>query len=444
MKLENITSLRWEIESGCNLNCKHCFLGKNTDVNHLDKWKYIEIIQNLSRSGVKNIIFSTKEPLLNKYIFLLLDYCNKKNINTQIHTNGTLLVNKIFSEKLILSNPGSIYISLEGVSPKSNDYIRGKGVFKSVCDGITNLNYYMEKYHKKIPLTIQMTFNSLSIKEIEKIIPLFDELQIDLLLIGEIGIDGNAIEHSYLKIDRKEYIESVIKLQELYNKLHKKNFIIQYKALKPYDTLFLNLKFNFNLPLILPYCSILNHDFSLLPNGILYPCVSLTNKNIKFNINDTTNWIDVIKEKHEIRIKNPICKNCSFKNTCYICPSMNDSEVQEYIADCALQKKEILYYLEDVYTSNFVLSLHRNLMISINEPNIVIKQLNNMTVYDEIQITCDQNLIKLIFLLQEREHTSNSIVNNLKISKQKLIEIISPLIWNNIINIKKEENKIEY
>lgn len=52
-----INAIRWELEPTCNLNCKHCFVGKEgvTYPKRVDLYNGLKILDNLYKAGLKEL-----------------------------------------------------------------------------------------------------------------------------------------------------------------------------------------------------------------------------------------------------------------------------------------------------------------------------------------------------------------------------------------------------
>ena len=76
----------------CNLRCTYCYaknnLGKDMMMNENASRKYIDILE---QKGVKKVVLTGGEPLLNPDIEKIVEYIKKKGIYVSLLTNGTLL-----------------------------------------------------------------------------------------------------------------------------------------------------------------------------------------------------------------------------------------------------------------------------------------------------------------------------------------------------------------
>ncbi len=74
----------------CNLGCDYCYQYDNAS-NEMSFDSFKEIIDNNYKLGLGIVAFTGGEPLIWKHLDEAIDYCNEKNIFTQLTTNGTLL-----------------------------------------------------------------------------------------------------------------------------------------------------------------------------------------------------------------------------------------------------------------------------------------------------------------------------------------------------------------
>ena len=159
--------LKWDLEDSCNLRCKHCIVGTTSYPPSISLEKAKKVIDKCHESGVDNIVLSTKEPIMYPYITEVIDYCSLYKIKIAIITNGTLIDEKKL--KNLLDNSETInYIafSLEGVSPETNDFVRGEGVFEKVMSVVSKIDKINKTEKKNIKLILQMNLTSKNYEEV--------------------------------------------------------------------------------------------------------------------------------------------------------------------------------------------------------------------------------------------------------------------------------------
>ena len=160
--------LQWHLSENCNLKCLHCYQENHKPI----QLKYEQLVliyeqfkELLKKKKMKGHINITGgEPLCNPHLFKILDLIKKDNdlISFSILTNGTLITEEI-AKKIKKYNPYYVQVSLEG-GRKTNDYIRGKGTYKKIAEGIINLR------KQDIFTSISFTATKLNYKEFPKVV----------------------------------------------------------------------------------------------------------------------------------------------------------------------------------------------------------------------------------------------------------------------------------
>jgi len=117
-----------DVTDNCNLRCKHCyhFHGKKTFVeNEVPIQIWDERFRELHSSGIRLILLVGGEPAIRNDVLMLAD-----NIFpfVSVITNGTIKIPGEFNNRL--------FVSMDG-SRKTNDSIRGDGVFSKIIKNYT-------------------------------------------------------------------------------------------------------------------------------------------------------------------------------------------------------------------------------------------------------------------------------------------------------------------
>ncbi|HEY3309665.1 MAG TPA: radical SAM protein [Desulfuromonadaceae bacterium] len=132
--------VQWDILYRCNSRCITC-----------DRWQALEgndnmslerekkLLDELAALGTFSVAFSGGEPFLRKDIFELFRYARQVGLTTSVNSNG-LLITDALADKIVQSGLDMIYLSLDGGTPETNDYIRGvKGSFEKIFTAIERL-----------------------------------------------------------------------------------------------------------------------------------------------------------------------------------------------------------------------------------------------------------------------------------------------------------------
>ena len=160
--------LQWHLSENCNLKCLHCYQENHKPVQL--KYEQLLEIYNQFKHLLKmkkmkgHINITGGEPLCNPHLFKILELIkqDKELISFSILTNGTLITENI-AKKIKNYNPDYVQVSLEG-GKKMNDYIRGKGTYKKIANGIINLR------NQGIFTSISFTATKLNYKEFPKVV----------------------------------------------------------------------------------------------------------------------------------------------------------------------------------------------------------------------------------------------------------------------------------
>ncbi len=153
----------YKITYKCNMRCKHCPFWKNSDTPLIFE-KVKEVIDHLSNSGAKIIIFEGGEPTLwsqDGYNFTdVIKYAKGKFFSVNFTTNG---LNGF-------DYPAdSIWVSIDGIGD-THDMIRGQGNFQRV---ISNIKEFAVKKRviKGLPnIYANICINSLNYLEIPALV----------------------------------------------------------------------------------------------------------------------------------------------------------------------------------------------------------------------------------------------------------------------------------
>lgn len=105
-------TLKWDIEQRCNLNCRHCRSGKQNRRENLELFEYQQLIKKIYDMGFNKLVFTEKEPLMNKNLLNIMLECKKLGIKCSMVTNG-ILFNQEKLKKFSEIGIDEIFISLE-------------------------------------------------------------------------------------------------------------------------------------------------------------------------------------------------------------------------------------------------------------------------------------------------------------------------------------------
>ena len=300
--------LQWHLSENCNLKCLHCYQ-ENHKTIQLEFGKLVIIYKQfkelLNKKKMKGHINITGgEPLCNPYLFKLLDLIKEDSdfISFSILTNGTLINEKV-AKKIKSYNPLYVQVSLEG-GRKTNDYIRGKGTYKKIAEGIVNLR------KEDIFTSISFTATSLNYKEFPKVVRYARKYDVNNVWSDRfipLGDSDKSLALNYEQI--REYLEIMNKERNKLKKIKNNNTTISmYRALQ------------FQMTNDFAYgCTAGDTLLTVMENGDLVPCrrMPITIGNLfDRNMYDLYIKSDVLKDLREKNIPDE-CINCEHSEICH-------------------------------------------------------------------------------------------------------------------------------
>lgn len=299
--------LQWHLSEVCNLKCLHCYQEKHKPIalsypqllNILNQYR--ELLKKLKVKGHINL--TGGEPLCSPYFFKILDELKKDKelYSFSILTNGTLITDEI-AKKISEYNPEYVQVSLEG-GKKTNDYIRGKNVYKKVANAIK----YLKKYN--VFVSISFTATRINYKEFPNVVRYAEKYGVDnvwsdrfipLSKDNEIDLQMSKEEtNEYLKIMENERIRLRLKKS--------KTNVAMYRALQ------------FQMTNDYPYtCTAGKSLLTVMENGDLVPCRRMpivVGNLLNNNMYDLYKNSKILKELQKDTTPDD-CKNCEHSKKC--------------------------------------------------------------------------------------------------------------------------------
>lgn len=189
------------ITKKCNLSCKHCFENASplNKIENFDMNTLKSVFCQMDNLNVKTLKITGGEPFYHPQIQSILEIVSEARFETIILTNGMLLTNS--SIDLIKASNIKLGVSLDGISSKTHDFLRGKGSFKIL--------YGKLLYIGKIGVDITLTFtvNRINESELEQLSRIgFNEIGARSIFVNRLRPIGRANNHTEMFIPDDEYI----------------------------------------------------------------------------------------------------------------------------------------------------------------------------------------------------------------------------------------------
>lgn len=325
----------------CNMRCPHCYMfaGESFD----DELNFEEIsnaIAQLAKGGVKSIVFSGGEPLLNRHLSDHIGQANALGMTVEVLSNGTL-----WTEKFVADNApylSSVQISIDGFDEQTNSAIRGKGNF---AKALKTVDWLMEHgVNTSVAMVPKWSENLKTqtpcyIKFAKDLIERYKDKPFDFNIVGELW-EGRDINLSI--DDRKQFKDIVLDIfREVFgNESEDENFIEYHRS--------------FGLEENCAY-----GNLSIAANGEVYLCAQIqplhSIGNIRtHSIEDLLRKSEIAKQASEISKLQP-CADCAIRYVCggdcriryfsYLDKGLIPTEDQVPERTCTQSYKESMYDL---------------------------------------------------------------------------------------------------
>jgi radical SAM protein with 4Fe4S-binding SPASM domain len=283
----SLFSVKIEITSLCNLNCRYCYMGGSNNT-YIKAERWINILKYLKDLGVVRLEITGGEPLLYRDIRILVKAADSLGFDTTICTNG-ILIDDDFINFLKTLRSTDLRISFHSVDQSVFDhFVQVKGAYCSIKGVLTRL------LGEEIPFTTWTTLTSLNENTIYSTIDFLQDLQI--------------------KYEISPYI-----FPNIYKNNSNSNF-------RPSADIFENLIALGYLSRKKSKCSALKTKFWISCNGDVYPCEMYKNTKItnifKSNLRDV--WSSVVTDNlRKTLINNQSnCTTCKQGFYCNHCPAI--------------------------------------------------------------------------------------------------------------------------
>lgn len=207
------SSVRLEITSKCNINCKYCH---NAD--------YSNKPDDMSTCDIKNLVYSLKqeypinkvlltggEPLLNKDIIEIVKYISSLGIKVDLVTNGKLL-DKEMVLKLEDAGLKRIRLSIDGFE-EHQKYRTGSDPYKlwALCEFI--------KANTGLNLVVHTVCSAHNVNSLKRIYDKIVEIGVDRWRVFDIGYSGDAakyLDQIYVSQYYEKFVDSVAEIIKVY------------------------------------------------------------------------------------------------------------------------------------------------------------------------------------------------------------------------------------
>ncbi len=247
----------------CNLHCPFCPTGTgklNYEKTMMSFNTFKKIINKMPQ--VKRIFLANwGEPFLNPALFAMIKYAKKHSIYTHVDSNFSLRKKDGFFRDIVQSELDYLVISLDGASQATYAKYRRGGNFNLVINNIKTLTFFKNKFKSRTPdITWKFIINRFNEKEI------IQALKIALDLGVKFKLQKMGLSDDLPDVDFSHTINERIKYWLPGNRKYN---------LRRYCN-------NYIKPLFNTPCPCLFESVVINPDGKVFPCLFVADKNHTF------------------------------------------------------------------------------------------------------------------------------------------------------------------
>ncbi|MGB9700512.1 MAG: radical SAM protein [Thermodesulfobacteriota bacterium] len=258
--------IQWHITNHCHLRCRHCYQEIFSPQEDLDWPGLKRIADNFlgslrEKNQVACINLTGGEPFLKPELWPLIEYLSQQPevIELGIITNGLLLNEEMAARISLYPKINQLKVSLDGPDPKTNDSLRGSGVWQKVVKNLINF----EKA-ASLPIYIMFTIMQRNFQTIPSLVELARELKVRGLILERFIPWGRGKELFREVLNKEQWREFLQMLSSLMA-MAEKDIPGPYQAFQ--------IKFQNEEPMLLGAPCVLGEDgFCIMPDGQVYPC----------------------------------------------------------------------------------------------------------------------------------------------------------------------------
>jgi radical SAM protein with 4Fe4S-binding SPASM domain len=209
-------TLHLELTDSCNLRCRHCSAGNLPRNERMLTLEELEgLFTSMKRIGTFRLGLTGGEPLLRDDLMDIIDLAVKYGLSPCLTTNGLLLTEEI-AEELGKRALAWLNISLEGATPQTHDYIRGKGTFNQVLERIATAS-------KSCRFSLAFTLMKMNYHESRACAKLAKQVGAEAAVFRPLYPIGTASLHTELMLSFSEYLAALDELAAMEKELNTSN-----------------------------------------------------------------------------------------------------------------------------------------------------------------------------------------------------------------------------
>lgn len=189
----------WEVTNACNRNCIMCYNpSHHLGEDEISLEEGLDVLDQFKDMGGSCVVFTGGEPLLRADVIEWIKYCTKKEIYTEIFTNGTLITKHV-AEALKEAGLGYCRVSIHGADAKTHDFITGvPGTYDLAIQGIKNL------VNAGVKTAWSFVANKINFDQLRTVVEEAIALKCHGVIIGSLDLIGRGSLAKELELDSSQ------------------------------------------------------------------------------------------------------------------------------------------------------------------------------------------------------------------------------------------------
>ncbi|MFD8493770.1 radical SAM protein [Amycolatopsis sp. NPDC059657] len=132
----NYSRASYELNLGCNYDCKHCYLGVK-QFEGLPWGERVEVLHVLRDAGIVWLQLTGGEPMIDKHFAATYSYAFALGMMLEVLTNGSRLSNPVMLDLLTQRPPHKLTLSVYGATEETYDGLtQRRGAFAAFSRGL--------------------------------------------------------------------------------------------------------------------------------------------------------------------------------------------------------------------------------------------------------------------------------------------------------------------
>lgn len=190
--------LLFHITDGCNISCKHCYLGK-TQKTSLGFKQIRNVFKEMEEMQGLIVLLSGGEPLCHPSFWEINEILPEFNLRFELLTNGTLITPEVAKRLKV----HQVQVSIDGLET-AHDFMRGSGNFKRSLNGIRNL------VDAGMKVAVSTMVFAKNLQDFEGLQSLLRGMGVEQWLVNSPSAIGSWVKHEDLSVDHENIAEKMI------------------------------------------------------------------------------------------------------------------------------------------------------------------------------------------------------------------------------------------